>query len=264
MPQRVPPIPVNGSRLTVISFSHSDGTSLWWNCSCSCGGQIRVRAYAIRGYTRSCGCLRREASAIHAKTMNRSHGLGKPPEYAVWANMLQRCTNPKNRSYKRYGGRGIKVCDRWLKFENFYADIPRRPSPIHSLDRYPDNNGDYEPGNVRWATDSEQAHNKTNNVNLTYLGETHCLTEWARILGIPLPTLHNRLRVGWSVEETLGTPSNNPDMLLTHEGWTLSITEWAKILGVKKRTIYSRIKRGWTPGAALTQKTHRGVRCRDL
>ena len=86
----------------------------------------------------------------------------RTPEYISWTNLVQRCTNPKNVSFNNYGGRGITVCERWLKFENFLADMGRRPSAKHSLDRYPDNDGNYEPSNCRWATAKQQAHNSRN------------------------------------------------------------------------------------------------------
>lgn len=89
-----------------------------------------------------------------------THGLSRSPEYSVWSSMWQRCSNPKNEHYDRYGGRGIEVCARWEQFENFLSDIGLRPSPAHSIDRI-DNNKNYEPGNVRWATDTEQNRNNS-------------------------------------------------------------------------------------------------------
>jgi hypothetical protein len=104
------------------------------------------------GGTKSCGCSKVDRLATHRMTHTR--------EYRAWAGMIQRCTNPKNARWADWGGRGISVCDRWHSFENFYADMGPRPSPDHSLDRYPNNDGNYEPGNVRWATRTEQQLNK--------------------------------------------------------------------------------------------------------
>lgn len=117
-----------------------------WRCACDCGGEAVVSADRLRsGKTGSCGC--------------RRHGQSRLPEYRVWATMLERCRRPRAANYHNYGGRGIGVCERWLDFDAFYADMGARPSPKHSIDRI-DNDGNYEPGNCRWATASEQNRNK--------------------------------------------------------------------------------------------------------
>jgi hypothetical protein len=108
--------------------------------------------------------------------------------------MIQRCMNPNASGYENYGGRGIKVCDRWLNsFEAFREDMADRPSEDHSLDRYPNNDGNYEPGNVRWATWDQQCRNKRTNRWITYEGKTLILEDWATQLGITPPTLARRL-----------------------------------------------------------------------
>lgn len=111
----------------------------------------------LRGESRSCGCLKDEI----LKTASRTHGHSSPvsPEYRAWNNMRNRCSNPKVNHYQDYGGRGIRVCARWQIFENFLADMGRRPSPLYTLERM-DNDGNYEPGNCKWATRYEQQHNK--------------------------------------------------------------------------------------------------------
>lgn len=116
--------------------------------------------------------------------------------------MIQRCRDLHCAAWPRYGGRGIKVCDRWLRFAEFLADMGQRP-PGTSLDRYPDNDGNYEPSNCRWATRKQQANNKRNNHRLTFRGETLSIAEWARNLGIPEGTIRNRLRYGWPPERVL-------------------------------------------------------------
>jgi len=117
--------------------------------------------------------------------------------------MIQRCTSPNNHAYDRYGGRGIKVCDRWLNsFESFLADMGDKPSSECSLDRI-DNNGNYEPSNCRWATATEQMRNRSNSIHLTMNGETLPAAEWAEKLGIPLSRIHARIKHGFSVEQTL-------------------------------------------------------------
>lgn len=121
--------------------------------------------------------------------------------YSCWHGIIQRCTNPKASGYRRYGGRGIQVCDRWREsFDNFLADMGDPPTPAHSIDRYPDKDGHYEPGNCRWATPKEQGNNTNANRLLTYDGRTQTLSQWADELGVKQNTLNYRLRRGWTLE----------------------------------------------------------------
>jgi hypothetical protein len=154
-------------RLTVISLAPKRLRHTEWHCRCDCGEMKTTRASTLRaGRTRSCGCLGREE--LRTRRGNLRHGQRWTIEYRIWSGMKSRCYNPKNKSYANYGGRGIRVCDRWLNsFEDFLADVGRRPSPAHSIDRYPDNDGDYRPGNVRWATAAQQAANKRNSIKPT-------------------------------------------------------------------------------------------------
>lgn len=133
----------------------------------------------------------------------------RKPEYNVWIGMLHRCANPKRYGYYRYGGRGIRVCERWqASFEDFLADMGPRPSPDHSIDRI-DNDGHYEPGNCRWATDAEQRRNRSDNRVLCFRGESRCLTDWAAKLGLTDSTIQYRLDVmRWSVDRALTEPAD--------------------------------------------------------
>ncbi len=123
---------------------------------------------------------------------------GQSPTYNSWCGMKHRCTDLE---YQNYGGRGITVCDRWLKFENFFEDMGERPEGM-TLDRI-DNDGDYKPGNCRWATRKEQHRNRSDNHLLTFKGETHCMSEWAEVLRVPRDRIRGRIRNGWTVERTL-------------------------------------------------------------
>lgn len=147
-------------RLTAVSVVSWERPARWL-CRCECGSETIVRSAQLSsGKTKSCGCLRNEKTAQR----NFKHGYAvrgqKPPEYNVWHHMIQRCNNHNNNRYEDWGGRGIKICDKWVDdFEAFYADMGKRPSANHSIDRI-NNDGDYEPGNCRWATPKEQSSNR--------------------------------------------------------------------------------------------------------
>jgi hypothetical protein len=134
-----------------------------------------------------------------------SHGGSAWPEYFVWNTMRQRCKNKRYKCYKDYGGRGIKVCRRWRYFANFIADMGRRPSPKHQIDRI-ENDGHYEPGNCRWALRKVQMRNTRRNHLLTFKGETLTISDWAASVGIERQTVSARLKRGWSVARALTEP----------------------------------------------------------
>lgn len=129
----------------------------------------------------------------------------RAPEYYAWDHMKARCLRPNSANYHRYGGRGIKICKRWMKYENFLADMGRRPSPKHSLDRIRVN-GNYTPKNCRWATAIEQCNNTTRNVILKYNGKKYTMAELARAYSIDYKLVLGRIKRGWSVEKTVATP----------------------------------------------------------
>lgn len=147
--------------------------------------------------------------------MKRKHEQYRPPEYRAWDSMKQRCYNPRNISYPRYGAVGVRVCKRWLRsFSAFMADMGRRPTSRHSLDRHPNNAGNYTPQNCRWATPRQQAANTLANRLLTYQGRTRHMSAWARDVGLKVGTLHKRLKSGWTVDEALSIP-----IIGTHDCW---------------------------------------------
>ncbi len=139
------------------------------------------------------------------------HGMSFSPEYAAWLNMRARCRLKCMNRFHRYGGRGIKVCERWSVFENFFADMGYRPSIEHSLDRI-NNDGNYEPGNCRWATRDEQNANKSCNRLICHSGQTRTLSEWAKYAGLPMVAFAYRLRRGWTMARALTEPLHKKRM----------------------------------------------------
>ncbi len=175
-----------------------------WLCICDCGKEHVVPSYHLaKGQTTSCGCHGRAILGKNSVT----HGDSKSPEYITWTCLRGRCLNPRNKKYPSYGGRGIKVCERWNRFENFLADMGRRPSPQHSIDRK-DNDGDYSPENCRWATLETQANNKRVNRSITIGSETLNASQWERRMGFKPDIIHSRLTRGWTPERAVTTPTS--------------------------------------------------------
>lgn len=173
---------------------------------CDCGNaHISYSSNLTRtgkGASRSCGCLNREICAA----LQTKHGACKTPEYRSWKNMIVRCENKNIKHYDRYGGRGIKVCDEWRQdFTKFLEHVGPRPSQRHSIDRI-NNDGDYEPGNVRWATMKMQARNTKRSVVVVVNGKEECAIDVWRMGNVPSGTFYNRLKKGWDPIEAATTP----------------------------------------------------------
>lgn len=191
--------------LTALSLTRS-GHPRYWLCRCICGVEKEIKqSHLVSGGTRSCGCKRLEAIGNAVKT----HGKSKTAEYSIWCGIINRCTNPNDhRSYSRYGAKGITICERWRNsFEAFLEDMGPRPSPKHSIDRYPNHRGNYEPDNCRWATWQEQQRNRSDTSMVVMDGRPIAIADLADQVGIKRATLYRRIRLmGWSVEKAIATP----------------------------------------------------------
>lgn len=195
-------------RLTVISRSANNAKGqACWLCSCVCGKQLVVAGVLLRiKNTTSCGC--KNLDRVKTGDISRKHGRSRSSVYRIYKGMRDRCYNPNSDNYDNYGGRGIRICQRWLEsFIAFLEDMGERPSPKHSVDRFPDQNGDYEPGNCRWATMKEQHCNRRDNNLITCDGVTENITEWSVRTGLSRQLILYRIRSGWPVEAALSQPS---------------------------------------------------------
>lgn len=194
-------------------------------------------------------------------------GRRKRPEmYLIWLGIKSRCNNANHPKYKDYGLRGIKICERWNEsYKAFVSDIGERPSAKHSIDRI-NNDGNYEPGNCRWALPVQQSNNTRTNRFIEYDGKVQTVSQWARELGIWKTTLKARLDAGTSIQEAL-TPqkramdsvkaaANNrkSNRVIEHDGRSQTLSQWSAEVGINKDTIKERLNRGWTTEQALSQK----------
>lgn len=198
-------------RIASLPFMRPDCRGVHYECECDCGELTCARVDTLRdGTTASCGCLQAENGAIVGKVtgpLNRKHGRSRHPLYEVWRNMNSRCHNPDGVAFERYGGRGIKVCEEWRESIEAFAEWALSHGWQHGLqlDRR-DNDGDYEPANCRFVTPRTNSQNRCSNVQVEIDGETHCLTEWSRRLGINISTVVERRRRGLSDVEALTAP----------------------------------------------------------
>jgi len=204
-----------GSRyghLLVVQRSGSKNRKAVWECVCDCGKTVFVTSSHLEtGNTKSCGCFKRELVSLQKTTHGHARQGAKTVEYNVWADIIKRCKNSNSKNYHNYGGRGIKVCDRWLSYENFFADMGLRPSSKHSIERK-EVNGDYEPSNCCWATRQEQQRNTRRTRLVEFDSQVKSLVEWTEEKDLPYPAVYSRLMHGWTPEEALTTPIGSKRM----------------------------------------------------
>lgn len=247
MSKRIDMTGLKYGRLTVISFyERTPSRRYLWNCKCECGNTVVVDGKHLRdGHTKSCGCYRVEQSTIN----NTTHGKTGTRIHTIWNSMRARCYCPTSHAYENYGGRGIKVCDEWLDFNNFYKWANENgwseESVGISLDRI-DVDGDYCPDNCRWASIIQQANNKRNNLRLTINGETKTINDWGRKSGIASSTIRHRIRSGWDVEKAVFEPVAKQNELIEFDGELHTLKEWSNILNINVNTLYGRLHTGWS------------------
>lgn len=195
----LPPVNLVGLRvgwLTVRAYAGRGRYGRSWDCVCDCGkSKIVCTSFLNARRVTSCGCQYRK----HGRSLG-------DPTYKIWLAMNHRCSNPNDKRYDRYGGRGIAVCERWKDFKNFLADMGEQPRGL-SIDRI-DNDGPYAPDNCRWASHKQQANNRSSNRIITHNGKTQTLAQWADELGMAWEALDYRFRRGWSVARALTEPLN--------------------------------------------------------
>lgn len=222
-------------------------------CRCDCGSRKTFNLSNVRrGLSRSCGCIFR-TQALEAHYANLT--LDNRSEYLAWGSMHTRCRNPKCAMYPNYGGRGIRVCERWRHFKYFLEDMGVKPTLKHSLDRI-DVNGNYEPENCRWATSKEQALNRTTSHIIEINGIRKTLTEWCHDYGVGYTTVLHRIKCGWDEERAVASPVATPcrmgPLFITWQGLTLTAAEWSRKTGIQATTIRARHRKGWPPERVLT------------
>lgn len=239
-------------RLTVLERAANRGNATMWLCRCDCGRIKRVCGGQLKnGRTVSCGCYHRE----ELKSRNTTHGCTHMPEFPCWRSMIDRCDpNSSHPSKKYYADLGVTVCDRWSAedgFRLFLQDVGRRPTAKHSIDRFPNPNGNYEPGNVRWATPHEQNMNRRNTVRFSDGAD---LYEKSASCGVKVETIRSRLFHGWTENDAIKPLVRK---LIEHDGKSLTIHEWSELTGIPYDTLVSRLKRHWPIHRALTEEVHR-------
>ena len=189
-------------RLIVIKENGIQNGSILWSCLCDCGNNTIVNGNSLRwGNTKSCGCLIKENNKNFPN--KKTHDKTNTDEYFIWKHIKGRCLNKNIKEYIFYGGRGITICEEWKNsFDKFFKHIGKKPFSNAQLDRI-DNNGNYELGNVRWVTPSENCNNRRTTILLSANNKTLSIADWAKELEIKYGTLYMRLKNGWSINDCI-------------------------------------------------------------
>ena len=194
-------------RWTVLRPSRKDGKKQFYECRCECGTKRDVRKDQLKsGTSKSCGCWKAEVAREQIIRLSTTHGMAgklRTRTYNIWKGMRKRCLNPNDKAFMHYGGRGIRICARWSRYENFLADMGEVPDGS-SIDRI-DVNGNYEPSNCRWANRLEQANNTRTTLLYRFYGKTLTLRQWCGTLGLPYQRVYQRIfKLGWPPSKALG------------------------------------------------------------
>lgn len=238
-------------RLTVLKLdsqkTNGKRSRYYWLCQCDCGNTHIVRTDGLTGgRVKSCGCLHKETAIEHV-VKNHKHKLSGTTIYHTWQGMKNRCYNSNNNSYLRYGGRGIKVFEEWVddfqKFYDYVSQLPHFGENGYSLDRI-NNNGNYEPNNLRWADSVTQCRNRSSNIIVEYKGEKMTATEAAEKIGIDSKLLLGRIKKQVSDKNIFRVSGKNEKYLVEFDGKIYTFKEIAEITGTTKAAIYQRYRAG--------------------
>ena len=239
-----------GSLVAISSTERrTKSKNILWRFKCDCGNSCVLDGYMVRCGRRTscqaCGAERLRQASI-------KHGMSETPEFWTWTDIQTRCHNPKSAGYANYGGRGIKVCDRWRgSFLAFLEDMGPRPEG-KSIDRYPDNDGDYEPGNCRWAGLTEQANNRRTNVCAAINGETRTISQWAVAFNLHPATVLRRYKAGYRGRDLVQPLIKEPSGIWVDiDDERVPLTEACERRGLHPNTVLTRLDRGWNPVDAL-------------
>jgi hypothetical protein len=226
-----------------------------WRCRCDCGREITTWGKKLRrGKKKSCGVRGHRFKIERPKTLAAIY----PTEHGSWRGMWERVRGRTAKRKRNYKDRGITVCDRWKSFAAFLEDMGKKPTPKHTLDRFPNNDGNYEPTNCRWATPKEQSRNMRTTIFVEYEGKRMPLMEVVETLGLKASVIRGRIVNGWSLEEAIAFPTYGRNrrsyrsVAVKFAGKKIFLHDLVKKLGLKYEVVYGRIKNGWDIKEAIS------------